>query len=91
MKARLETKRLIMKLYTIPEFSIKRVGPGFSPCIIRPPIRTADTALPGTPKVKAGMRDPPTTALFDVSEAITPSGLPVPNSSGVFELLFASS
>jgi hypothetical protein len=35
------------------------------------------------------MRAPPMLALLDVSDATTPSMIPVPNFSGVFEAFFA--
>ena len=40
--------------------------------------------------VSIGIKDPPQTALFADSVAATPSRHPFPNSSGVFDVLFAS-
>jgi len=40
--------------------------------------------------VISGIRDPPTTALFEVSDAIIPSMIPVPNFSGYLELFFSA-
>jgi hypothetical protein len=51
----------------------------------RPPRNTAVTVFPGIPIVSNGIREPPITALFDVSDAMTPSIIPVPNFSGCLD------
>lgn len=63
-------------------------GPGTIPCTMKAPRRTAVAPSPGIPKVRRGIIAPPTEALFEVSEATTPSGIPVPNFSGYLDLLF---
>ena len=42
------------------------------------------------PMHSSGTSEPPITALFEVSEAITPSIIPVPNFSGCFERDFSA-
>jgi len=67
-----------------------RSGPGLNPWIRRAPRKSAETALPGIPKVRRGTNDPPTHALFEASLAMIPSTMPVPNFSGCLDLLLAS-
>ena len=43
---------------------------------------TAVTASPGMPNAMMVTSDPATLALFDASEAMMPSGMPVPNFPG---------
>ena len=54
-----------------------------------PPSITAVVPEPGAPRVRRGIIAPPTDALLAASDAHTPSMIPVPNFSGVFEILFA--
>ena len=46
--------------------------------------------MPGIPKQRVGINPPPTVALLAVSDAINPSGSPLPKFSLFFEALFAS-
>ena len=55
------------------------------PWISSPPSSTAAVGLPGIDSVSSGTSDGPTIALLADSAAITPSGWPVPNFSGVRE------
>ena len=50
----------------------------------------AATESPGTPRVSMGMKAPAQIELLAASEAATPSIMPVPNFSGVFEARFSS-
>jgi len=83
------TNILQMKPYTISGVFWNSSNPGLSPWISSAPRNIADTALPGIPSVRRGTNDPPTTALFEVSEAITPSIAPFPQDSFSFEALLA--
>ena len=47
----------------------------------------AVATFPGIPIVINGISDPPITALFEVSDAMIPSTIPVPNFSGYFDAL----
>ena len=67
-----------MNVYVMPAWVVKRSGPGKSPCMIRPPKRIAAAGLPGTPRVRSGMIDPPTTAFLPTEAAMIPSGCPLP-------------
>ena len=49
----------------------------------------AAVTSPGMPSAISGVRAPPSTALLEVSGAITPSSTPVPNASGVGDAFFA--
>jgi len=59
-----------------------KVGPGLMPCSIRIPSMIAVGASPGTPRDRTGAYAPGTLAMLQVSEPISPSMLPWPNSSG---------
>ena len=50
---------------------------------------TAVTESPGMPNAMMVTSEPPTLALFDDSEAMMPSGIPLPNFSGRREIFFA--
>ena len=50
-------------------------------------VLTAVVALPGIPSASIGIIVPPVTPLSQPSDAMTPSGLPVPHVSGFFERL----
>jgi hypothetical protein len=54
-------------------------GPGTSPWIRNAPSRIAMVALPGTPNATVGTSAPPSLALFELSDAITPRTSPLPN------------
>ena len=45
---------------------------------------------PGSPSVNSGTKAPPVDALLELSEAIRPSTIPVPNFSGCFERFLAT-
>ncbi len=53
------------------------------------PSMTAVTASPGMPNAMMVTSEPPTLALLEDSDAMMPSGWPVPNSSGVRENFLA--
>ena len=57
-------------------------GPDWMPWMVSAPSMTAVTASPGMPKAMIVTSEPPTLALFDDSEAMMPSGVPVPKRSG---------
>ena len=67
--------------YTNGIFWLKRAKPGVTPLIIKAPIRTAVALSPGIQSDKAGIKAPPTQALFATSGAKTPSKHPVPGIS----------
>jgi hypothetical protein len=56
-------------------------GPGTRPWIRNAPSRIAIVALPGTPNAMVGTSAPPSLALFELSEAITPRTSPLPKVS----------
>ena len=64
-------------------------GPGWMPWIVIAPSITAVTASPGMPNAMIVTSEPATLALLDDSEAMMPSGIPVPNFSGRRENFFA--
>jgi hypothetical protein len=64
-------------------------GPDWMPWMVSAPSMTAVTASPGMPNAMMVTSEPPTLALFEDSEAMMPSGLPVPNSCGRRESFFA--
>src|SRR3954471_19848928 len=53
-------------------------GPGTSPWMRNAPSRIAIVALPGTPNATVGTSAPPSLALLELSEAITPRTSPLP-------------
>ena len=53
-------------------------GPGTSPWIRNAPSRIAMVALPGTPNATVGTSAPPSLALLELSDAITPRTSPLP-------------
>ena len=61
------------------------IGPGVSPCRTSAEIKMAAITLPGMPSANSGTKLAGTTALSALSAAATPSIMPVPNFSGVFE------
>src|SRR6202040_1726673 len=60
-------------------FLVSMSGPGTRPWIRKAPSRMAMVALPGTPKATVGTSAPPSLALLELSEAITPRTSPLPN------------
>ena len=54
-------------------------GPGWSPRIIRAPIRMAVEGLTGIPRLRRGIKVPLEAALLAASGPATPSIVPVPN------------
>ena len=54
-----------------------------------PPSMTAVVTSPGMPSAIRTISAPPSTALLELSGAMMPSGVPVPNFSGVFDAFFA--
>ena len=65
-------------------------GPGCMSCIWKTPTIIAVSAPPGKPSASSGIMAAPVAALFAVSDEMTPSSLPLPNSSGVFDQRTAS-
>ena len=59
------------------------------PWIVIAPSITAVTASPGMPNAMMVISEPLTFALLDASDAMMPSGWPLPNFSGVLENFFA--
>jgi hypothetical protein len=57
--------------------------------MVMAPSMTAVTASPGIPKAMIVTSEPATLELFDASDAMMPSGMPVPNFSGCRENFFA--
>ena len=64
-------------------------GPGWMPWMVMAPSITAVTASPGMPKAMMVTSEPATLELLDDSEAMMPSGMPVPNRSGCLENFLA--
>ena len=63
-------------------------GPALKPWIMKAPSNMAVGPSPGMPRASSGIMAPPMEALLEVSEATTPSMMPVPNFSGYFEAFF---
>src|ERR1700755_3125783 len=59
-------------------FLVSMSGPGTSPWIRKAPSRIAMVALPGTPNATVGTSAPPSLALLELSEAMTPRTSPLP-------------
>ena len=76
-------------VYKFPAL-LENQGPGEIPWMVSPPKNIAVTVFPGIPMVSGGIREPPITALLEVSEAIIPSIIPVPNFSGCLEEFFSA-
>ena len=74
--------------YTTPSSSTYIIGPGVMPFMMNAPNSTAVTESPGTPSDSSGIIAPPEQPLFALSVAATPSGIPVPNFSGYFDVFF---
>ena len=64
-------------------------GPDWMPWIVMAPSITAVTASPGMPNAMMVISEPLTLALLEASEAMMPSGWPLPKRSGVFENFLA--
>ena len=64
-------------------------GPAWRPWMVKAAISMAVIPSPGIPRAIIGMRAPPREALFAVSLAQTPDGLPFPKVSGSLLMLFA--
>src|SRR5262249_39943526 len=83
----------IQKLATSPQkmsgCSLISRGPGTIPWIINAPRMSAITASPGMPRLMVGMKSPCTEECVAASGQATPSIMPVPNFSGVFETFFS--
>ena len=83
----------IQKLATRPQkisgCSLMSCGPGTMPWIISAPSSSAITASPGMPRLMVGMKSPCTEEWVAASGQTTPSIMPVPNFSGVFEIFFS--
>ena len=69
--------------------SIKSLGPGWMPIITKAAKRMIISELPGIPKASVVNKSPEGEALLAVVDATMPSGEPLPNSSGCFEVFFA--
>ena len=65
-------------------------GPGITLCTMKTDSIIAVSASPGMPSASRGTSAAAGTALLAASEAISPSGAPLPNRSGVFEVFCAS-
>ena len=76
---------LAMSPQTNSGFSLKSIGPGWSPQIMSPPSMTAAVGEPGMPSVIMGRSEAPPAACAAVSGATTPSISPWPKLSGCFE------
>src|ERR1700746_1389195 len=63
-------------------FLVSMSGPGTSPWIRNAPRRIAMVALPGTPKATVGTRAPPSLALLELSDAMTPRTSPLRKGAG---------
>ena len=69
---------------------VNNVSPVLIPCTKSAPKITASGGVPGILQQRVGIKPPPTVALLAVSDAINPSGSPLPKFSLFFEALFAS-
>ena len=57
--------------------------------MVSAPIRSAVVESPGIPSAAIGIMEPPIAALLEHSDAHTPSGFPLPKSSGCLDAFFA--
>ena len=84
----------IQKLATRPQKMsgcwVMSCGPGTMPWIISAPSSSAMTASPGIPRLMVGMKSPCTEECVAASGQATPSIMPVPNFSGVFDTFFSA-
>ncbi len=80
---------LAMRPHTKSGRSLKSMGPGWSPQMMRPPSMTAAVGEPGMPRVIMGRSAAPPAAWAAVSGATTPSISPLPKRSGCLENRFA--
>src|ERR1700716_4191392 len=69
-------------------FLVSMSGPGTSPWIRKAPSRMAMVALPGTPKATVGSSAPPSLALLELSDAMTPRTAPLPDGGAAFLPVF---
>ena len=74
----------------IPGRSVMICGPGWMPWIVKAPIISAITALPGMPNVSIGMNEVCAPALLADSGPATPSTAPRPNRDGSRATFFSS-
>ena len=73
---------LAIRPHTKSGFSLKSIGPGWSPQMMSPPSMTAAVGEPGIPSVIIGSIAAPPAAWAAVSGATTPSSSPLPKRSG---------
>lgn len=79
------TTKPTINVYTVPASLVNSCEPGCSPWIYIALKNNAAGALPGIPRDKSGIKEPPVTALLAASDAIIPSTDPFPNSSGFLD------
>ena len=87
---KLPTYMLAIKPQAISGCSLIMRGPGWMPNMMNAPISTAVVPELGMPSVRSGTKAPELAALFADSGPATPSIMPVPNLSGVFERRLSS-
>ena len=85
----LPIQKLAIRPQKISGCSLISCGPGTMPWIISAPRISAITASPGMPRLMVGMKSPCTEEWVEASGQATPSIMPVPNFSGVFEIFFS--
>ncbi len=86
---RLANTSASIMVFQVSKFSPMNRGPTCIPCRVKAPINTAVVLSPGIPRDNSGIKAPPVRPLLADSEAITPSGAPVPIFSGCLEKFFS--
>ena len=85
----LQHSRATSTVFQISGLLVMNRGPTWMPWSMKAPMSTAVVESPGMPRLSRGTRAPPVRPLLEVSEAIRPSGTPVPSSSGCLDQLLA--
>ena len=86
----LPIQKLAIRPQKMSGCSVMSCGPGVMPWIISAPRMSAMTASPGMPSLMVGMKSTCVLECDEASGMATPAIMPVPNFSGVLEILRSS-
>ena len=70
----LDSMNTMYRAYMLEAFSVKRVGPGFSPFMYNTPMAIAVMVSPGMPNSREGTQPEASDALLLAPASISPSG-----------------
>ncbi|MCY1550678.1 hypothetical protein D9M68_869480 [compost metagenome] len=90
MSSTLPTQKLAISPQKMSGCSVISCGPGWMPWISSAPRISAITASPGMPRLIVGIKSTCVLECDDASGEATPAIMPVPNFSGVLEILRSS-